>query len=179
MRRTLIMLAIASMALLAGCGPSGKQSSGIPVGPRWKGQPYRLAYNAVPVKKNPVGVTIPPIRFTANPEALEHRVSLVVRYDSSQVKSDRLIVNQVILAPFDISGADGALSSGTMDDADKGLAELLSAYCLPAKVKVSVALARSSLSPSPDDAEVDEKRLSDWITTDLPYKNLKRGCPAK
>jgi hypothetical protein len=107
---------------------------------------------------------------------LERRVTLVVRYDSSEVKSDNLIINQVILAPFDISGSDGALSADTLDQADKGLAQLLNAYCMKPKVKVSVALARSSLGPQADDAEINNKRLSDWQSVELPYKNVKRGC---
>jgi hypothetical protein len=175
--RKAILLAISGVLLLAGCGPQTKEATGIPATPKWKGAPYRLAFDTKEAKRNPAGITIPAIKFTANPDALEHRVTLIVRYDSSEVKSSNLIINQVILAPFDISGAEGTLSADTMDSADKGLAGLLRAYCMKSKVKVSVALARSSLSPSPEDGEIDAKRLSDWITTEVPYKNLKKGCP--
>ncbi len=174
--RKAILLAMCGVLLLAGCGPQSKEAPGIPVGPKWKGPTYRLAFDTKPVKPAPAGIALPGINFTANPDALERRATLVVRYDSSEVKSNNLIINQIILAPFDISGAEGALSPDTLDIADKGLAKLLSAYCMQPKVKVSVALARSSLAPQADDAEIADKRLSDWQTTELPYKNIKRGC---
>jgi hypothetical protein len=175
--RKAILLAVGGVVFLAGCGPQGKDAPGIPVGPKWKGPAYRLAFDTKPPKPNPAGITIPGINFTANPDALERRVTLVARYDSSEVKSDNLIINQVILAPFDISGTDGKLSADTLDQADKGLSKLLSAYCMKDKVKVSVLLARSSLAPQADDAEINDKRLSDWQTVELPYKNVKKGCP--
>ena len=174
--RKAILLAMGGVLCLAGCGPEAKDAPGIPVGPKWKGPAYRLAFDAPPAKPNPTGITLPGIKFTANPDALESRVTLVVRYDSSEVKSDNLIINQVILAPFDISGEEGKLSADTVDQADKGLTRLLSAYCMKPKVKVNVALARSSLAPQADDAEINNKRLSDWQTVELPYKNIKKGC---
>jgi hypothetical protein len=172
-----IILAIGGLALLVGCGNPADKAPGIPVGPKWKGLAYRLAFDTKAPKPNPAGITLPGVNFTANPDALERRATLVVRYDSSEVKSDNLIVNQIILAPFDISGAGGSLSPDTLDIADKGLTKLLSAYCMKPKVKVSVALARSSLAPQANDAEINDKRLSDWQTVELPYKNLKKGCP--
>ena len=174
--RKAILLAMGGVLCLAGCGPEAKDAPGIPVGPKWKGPAYRLAIDASPAKPNPAGITVPGIKFTANPDALERRVTLVARYDSSEVKSNNLIINQVILSPFDISGSDGALSADTVNQAGKDLTKLLSAYCMKPKVKVSVALARSSLAPQADDAEIDNKRLSDWQTVELPYKNLKKGC---
>jgi hypothetical protein len=177
--RKAILLALGGVLLLAGCGPSSKETPGIPVEPKWKGPAYRLAFDTNAPKPNPTGITLPNIKFTANPEALERRVTLVLHYDSSEVKSDNLIINQVTLAPFDISGSEGTLSADTMTQADQGLSKLLSAYCMKPKVKVSVALARSSLTPQADDAEINNKRLSDWQTIELPYKNLKKGCPAK
>lgn len=175
MRKT-ILLAMGAVLFLTGCGPQTKEAPGIPVGPKWKGLPYRIAFDTKPVKPNARGITLPGITFTANPDALETRATLIVRYDSSEVKSDNLIINQVILAPFDIHGTDGALSGDTIKIAGDGLTHLLSAYCMKDKVKVSVALARSSLSPQAGDAEIDDKRLSDWISVELPYKNLKKGC---
>jgi hypothetical protein len=45
------------------------------------------------------------------------------------------------------------------------------------KVKISVALARSSLAPQAGDAEIADKQLSAWQSVEVPYKNLKKGCP--
>ncbi|MGA7341126.1 MAG: hypothetical protein WBE72_18435 [Terracidiphilus sp.] len=174
--RKAILLAMGAALFLAGCGPQAKEAPGIPVTPKWKGLPYRLAFDAKAPKPNPAGVTLPGIHFTANPDALEKRATLVVRYDSSGVKSDNLVVNQVILAPFDISGADGALSADTMDIADQGLAHLFTTYCVKGKVKVSVLLARSSINPQAGDGEIVDKSLSDWLVTDVAFKNPHPGC---
>ena len=174
-----ILLAIGGVLLLAGCGPQTKEAPGIPTTPKWKGLPYRLAIDAKEPKPNPAGITLPGINFTANPDALEKRATLVVRFDSSSIKTDKLIVNQIILAPFDISGPEGKLSADTLDIADQGLARLTGAYCMKGKVKVSVALARSSLSPGAEDAEINDKRLSDWLETELPIMKPHKGCSTK
>jgi hypothetical protein len=174
--RKAILLAMGTVLFLAGCGPQAKEAPGIPVGPKWTGPAYRILFDTKAPKPNPSGVAVPEILFTANPDALEKRATLVVRYDSSGVKTDKLVINQIILAPFDISGADGALSADTMDIVDKGLAHLLSTYCVKGKVKVSVVLARSSLNPQADNSEIDGKRLSDWLSTDLVFKNPRPGC---
>ena len=171
-----ILLAICGLAFLAGCGPQTKEAPGIPVGPKWKGAPYRLAFDTKAAKPNPAGITIPPTNYTANPDALERRATLIIRYDSSGIKSDKLIINQIILDPFDISGAQGTLPADSLDQADKGLAKLLEIYCVKGKVKVSVALAQSSLSPQAGDAEINEKRLSDWLPIELVFKNPKAHC---
>jgi hypothetical protein len=63
-----------------------------------------------------------------------------------------------------------------MGEADKGLARFLGAYCIKGKVKISVALARSSLTSHADDAEVDAKRLSDWLPIEVVFKNPHPGC---
>jgi hypothetical protein len=39
-----------------------------------------------------------------------------------------------------------------------------------------VAIARSSLNPQADDAEVDAKRLSDWLPIEVVYKNPHPAC---
>ena len=171
-----ILVAIGGLAFLAGCGNQGDKASGIPVEPKWKGPAYRIAFDTKAAKPSPEGITLPAINFTADPDALERRVTLVVRYDSSAVKTKNLIVNQIILAPFDVSGAEGTLPPDYMELADKGLAQLTAAYCMKGKVKVTVALARSSLSPQAADAEINEKRLSDWVTTEVVIKNPKKGC---
>ncbi len=174
--RKAILLAMGAVLCMAGCGPEAKEAPGIPVTPKWKGPAYRLAFDTKPAKPNPSGVTLPGINFTANPDALERRATLVIRFDSSVVKTDNTVINQVILAPFDISGADGALSADTMDLADQGLAHLLTTYCVKGKVKATVLLARSSINPHADDGEIDNKRLSDWLSTDVVFKNPHSGC---
>ena len=63
-----------------------------------------------------------------------------------------------------------------MDVANKGLSTLLGAYCVKGKVKISVALARSSLTSQAGDAEVDAKRLSDWLPIELVFKNPHPKC---
>ncbi len=171
-----IILAIGGLAFLAGCQNQGDKAPGIPVGPKWKGPTYRIAFDTKAAKPSPEGITLPAINFKANPDALEKRATLVVRYDSSGVKKDKLIINQIILAPVDISGAEGSLPADYMEQADKGLALLTGVYCMKGKVKVTVALARSSLSPQARDAEINAKRLSDWVTTEVVIKNPKRGC---
>jgi len=171
-----LALAICGLAFLAGCGNQGDKASGIPVGPKWKGPAYRLAFDTKAAKPSPEGITLPAINFTADPDSLETRATLVVRYDSSKVKSKDLIINQVILAPFDISGAQGTLPADYMELADKSLAQLTGAYCMKGKVKVTVALAQSSLSPQAGDGEINEKRLSEWVTTEVEIKKPKKGC---
>jgi hypothetical protein len=86
------------------------------------------------------------------------------------------MMDQVIVGPFDISGADGALPADYIDLADKGLARLLAAYCMKGKVKVSVILVRSSLAPQAGDAEINQKRLSDWLPIDVTFKNPHPTC---
>jgi hypothetical protein len=125
---------------------------------------------------SPEGITLPFIHFTANPDALEKRASIVVQYDSSGVKTNKLIVNRIILAPVDISGAEGTLPADYMELADKELARWTGAYCMNGKVKVTVALARSSLSMQAGDDEINAKRLSDWATTEVVIKKPKKGC---
>jgi len=174
--RKTIILAIGAMALLAGCQNQGDKAPGIPIGPKWKGPTYRLAFDAKAPKPSPEGITLPAINFTANPDALERRAVLVLRYDSSAVKTDKLIVNQIIMGPVDVSGPEGTLPADYMELADKGLAQLTGAYCMKGKVKVTVALARSSLNPQAGADEIDQKLLSDWVTTDVEIKKPHSKC---
>jgi predicted transposase YbfD/YdcC len=81
-----IILAIGGLALLAGCGNQGDKASNVPVTPKWKGAPYHIAFDTQAAKPNPAGVTIPVIKYTANPEALEKRATLVVRFDASELR---------------------------------------------------------------------------------------------
>lgn len=172
--RKVILLAICGLAFLAGCNNEGNKASNVPAAPKWK-VPYRLAFDTTPAKPTRTDVYLPPIKFTANPDALETRVSLVVRFDASGVKKDTPVMDQVIIGPFDIHGADGAVPPDNMDLANKGLTKLLAAYCMKGKVKVTVALARSSLTPQAGDAEVDSKRLSDWLPIDVTLKTPHKG----
>lgn len=170
-----ILLAISGLILLAGCGKQDK-TAGIPTEPKWKGPAYRISFDKPPAKADPSGVTIPVVKFTANPDALEKRASLVVKFDTSSATKQGPMANQMIMGGVDISGAEGALPADYMVEADKGLARFLGAYCIKGKVKISVALARSSLSSSATDAEVDSKRLSDWLPLEVAFKNPHGGC---
>jgi hypothetical protein len=169
-------LMIGASALLTGCENKADKAAGIPVGPKWKGEPYRLELDAKAAKPNPGGVTLPVIKFTANPDALEKRAILVVRFDSLGELKNEPPMNKMILAPVDISGAEGTLSADYMDSASKGFSTFLGAYCVKGKIKISVALVRSSLTNQTGDAEVDAKRLSDWVPIELVYKNTHPKC---
>jgi hypothetical protein len=171
-----IILAIGGLALLSGCGNQGDKTSTVPVKPKWPGAAYHLAFDPKAAKPNPTGVTIPAIKYTANPEALEKRASLVVRFDTSGATKAGPMMNRMIMAPVDIPGTEGTLPEDYMDLADTGLSKFLGAYCIKGKIKISVAFARSSLSSQAGDAEVDTKRLSDWLPIDLAFKNPHKGC---
>ena len=171
-----IILAITGLALLAGCGNQGDKASSVPAAPKWKGARYHIAFDPKPAKPNPGGVTIPAVMYTANPDELETRASLVVRFDTSGVEKDRPVQNKMIMAPVDIHGAEGTLPADYMDVANKDLSKFLGAYCIKGKIKISVALARSSLSSQASDAEVDVKRLSDWLPIEVVFKNPHPTC---
>jgi hypothetical protein len=169
--RKRIILAFAGLALLAGCGNQGDKAPGIPTEPKWKGAPYRLALDTKPAKPNPAVITIPPVKYTANPEALETRVLLAMRFTAPAAAGQEPVEHRMIGSPVDIKGEDGTLPADYMTRASKGLSEYLDSYCLQGKVNLSLALARSSLNPQASDAEVDAKRLSDWMPTEVLYKN--------
>ncbi len=171
-----ILLVVGTLALLAGCGTQGTRLPGIPVKPKWPGPPYRLALGAPAAKPNPAGIALPEIKFTANPEALERRASLVVRFDTSGVKKAEQQMDQVTVGPFDISGNAGTLPADYIDLADKGLAQLMGAYCMNGKVKISLVLVRSSLAPQAGDDEIKNKSLSDWLPIDAAFKNPHPKC---
>jgi hypothetical protein len=174
-----IILAIGGLAFLAGCGDQGDRASTIPVKPKWQGAAYHIAFDTQAAKPSPAGITIPAVKYTANPDALERRTSLVVRFDSSAITKNTQngpIMNKMIMAPVDISGAEGTLPADYMDQANKGLSTFLGAYCMKGKIKITVALARSSLTSQAGDAEVDAKRLSDWLPIELVFKNPHPTC---
>ncbi len=170
------MLAIGGLALLAGCGNQGDKASNVPVTPKWKGAAYHISFDTQAAKPNPAGVTIPAIKYTANPDAVEKRAILVVRFDASGVTKQGPIANQMVMAPVDISGTEGELPLDYMDLADKELSKFLGAYCVKGKIKITVAIARSSLTNQATDAELDSKRLSDWLPIEVVFKNPHPHC---
>ena len=171
-----IMLAIGGLALLAGCGNQGDKASNVPVKPKVQAAPYQIAFDTQAAKANPAGVTIPAIKYTANPDVLERRAILVVRFDASAVTKNGPMMNQMIMYPVDIAGTEGTLPADYMNAADKDLSTFLGSYCVKGKIEISVALARSSLSRQAGEAEVDAKRLSDWMPIEVVFKNPHPKC---
>jgi uncharacterized lipoprotein NlpE involved in copper resistance len=170
-----IIITLGSLLFLTGCG-NQKQSSGIPVPPKWQGAPYHLAFGAPPAKPNPAGLTIPPIQYTANPDMLETRADLVVEFDSSALKGKGAVMNRMVMGAVDISGAQGVLPAAYVDKASADLAEMLAAYCVKGKVKVTVVITRSSIPLNADEDQINAKRLSDWTPIDLEFKNPHPKC---
>lgn len=170
-------LMLGGLGLLAGCENGGGKAAGIPVQPKWKGEPYRIAFDTkATAKPNPAVIQLPAVKFTANPEALETRALLVMRFSAAPKGAEEPVMHRMIGAPVDIKGEEGTLPADYMDRASKGLAEYLAAYCVQGKVNLSVALARSSLNPQAGDGEVDAKRLSDWLPTEVEYKDPHSKC---
>lgn len=170
------MMAFAGLTLLAGCGNQADKASNISVKPKWQGANYHLAFVTSATRPSPAGVTIPAIKYTANPEELEKRASLVVRFDTSGATKQGPMMNQLIMTPVDVPGVEGTLPADYMNAADQGLSRFLGAYCIKGKIKISVALARSSISSQAEDSEVDEKRLSDWLPIEVEFKKPRPGC---
>jgi hypothetical protein len=172
-----IMVAIAGLTLLAGCDTGNKAAPKAPPKPKWQ---YQIAFDTQPGKPAPTGVTIPAVKYTAiNPEELETRATLVVRFDSSDLiknKDGGPVMNRMIMGPVDTRNVSGTLPADYMEAASKGLSQFLGAYCLKGKIKISVALARSSLTSQAGDTEVDNKRLSDWLSTEVEFKNPHPKC---
>ena len=120
-----IMVAIGGLVLLAGCDTGNKAN--VPIEPKWKGAPYRIAFDAPPAKPNPTGVTIPAVKYTANPEALENRAKLVVRFDAAALTkqtSDGPLMNQMVMAPIDIRNGGGRPSRGLHGSGEQGSVEV-------------------------------------------------------
>ena len=167
--RKAIILVIGAMAFITGCGNQASKTPTAPVEPKWKGAPYRISLDTKAAKPSPSGVTIPTVKWTANPDALEKRACLVVQFDLSKDKNIPAM-SQMIVGAVDISGAEGALPADYMELANKQLAQYLAAYKIKGKFKIAVALARSSLNGRAGTAEVDSKRLSDWLDTEVTVK---------
>jgi hypothetical protein len=170
------MILVAGLALLAGCGNQGNKSSGAPVEPKWKGAPYRLTLDTKASKPNEAVVAIPPVRYTANPDALETRAVLVMRFEGPAAANSDPVTHLMIGLPVDIHGDQGTLPADYLDKASKSLSDYLVARCIQGNVKISLALARSSVKPLADDAEVDSKRLSDWVSFEVVFKKPHLKC---
>ena len=174
MRKAIIIM-IGALGFLAGCG-NQKQSSGIPIPPKWQGAPYHLAFGAPPAKPNPAGLTIPPIKYTANPDMLETRADLVVEFDPSAAKSQGPVMDQMVMGAVDVSGTEGELPAAYVEKAGADLANMLAGYCVKGKVKVSVALTKSSIPLSATSDLINARRLSDWTPIELVFKNPHPKC---
>jgi hypothetical protein len=177
MRKGIVLAFV--LALLVGCGSKG---SNAPAEPKWKGAPYRLAFDdakpSAPVKagKRDLSViTIPTVKYVANPEALETRAMVVLRFTATG-PGNEAIDHHIIGLPLDIRGETGVLPADYMERASTGLADYLGAHCIQGKVSISIALARSSLNPQADQPEVDAKRLSDWLPLEVVYKKAHGKC---
>ena len=163
-----VILAFGALLFLVGC-KSQANSDTIHLQSQWQGQPYHIAFDTKATKPSPAGITIPDIKYTANPQALENRACLIVRFDPSVVKKSESVMNQIVMGPVDMHGTAGALPADYMEVTDQSLAKLLNVYKVKGKVKVSVMLAMSSISSQPGNDEIAENQLSDWMSTDLVY----------
>ena len=170
------MILAFGLALLAGCGNQGNKSSSAPVEPKWKGAPYRLTLDTKASRPNEAAVAIPPVKYTANPDALETRGALVMRFAGPPAAGSDPVTHLMIGLPVDIRGEQGTLPADYLDKASKSLSDYLVAHCIQGNVKISLALARSSVKPLADDAEVDAKRLSDWVPFEVVFKKPHLKC---
>jgi hypothetical protein len=170
------MILAIGLVLLAGCGNQGNKSSGVSAEPKWKGLPYRLTLDAKASKPNPSAITIPPVKYVANPDALETRAVLVMRFAGPAAPDTDPVNHLMIGLPVDLRGEQGTLPAAYLDTASKSVSDYLGAHCIQGNVKISLALARSSVKPLADDAEVDAKRLSDWLPFDTVFKKPHAKC---
>jgi len=171
------MILAIGLVLLAGCGNQGNKSPGVSAEPKWKGAPYRLTLDTKAITPKQTSVTIPPVNYTANPDELVTRAILVIRFAGPATAADTDPATHLIVGtPLDIRGDHGTLPGDYLDKASKSLTDYLAARCIQGNVKMSLALARSSVKPQADDAEVNAKRLSDWIPFEAVFKKLHSKC---
>ena len=165
-----ILIPIGALAFLVGCNNQQNSNYSMKLQPKWQGAPYHIAFDTPPAKPNAAGITIPDVKYTANPNMLENRACLVVRFDPpAGVGDGQTVMNQVIMGPVDIKGTAGMLDPDYMGAADEALARLLSVYKIKGNVKVSVLLARPLLSNA-GESQIRENSLSDWTATNLVYE---------
>lgn len=183
MTRSIISMIAASL-LLTGCGSQGNTASNTPATHGSKNAPYRLAFGGEIAKPNATGLTIPPIEFAANPDIaaspdlMESRANLVVQFDASGDQKQGTLVNQTIVGPADISGRYGMFSAYFVGAASRQLSQMLSDDCVNGRVKIAVAITKSSILPSATADQVNAKRLSDWLPTEVEFKNPNSKCLA-
>ena len=53
---------------------------------------------------------------------------------------------------------------------------MLAAYCVKGKVKISVALTKSSIPANPTSDQINDHRISDWLPITLDFKNPHPKC---
>ena len=109
------MILAFGLALLAGCGNQGNKSSSAPVEPKWKGPPYRIAFDTKAGKPGPMGINIPPVTFTANPDDLETRADLVMKFTAPGAAGQEPAEHLMIGTAVDIHGPEGKLPEDYMD----------------------------------------------------------------
>jgi hypothetical protein len=170
------MILAIGLVLLAGCKNQGNKSSGVSAEPKWKGAPYRLTLDTKAIKPNQASVAIPSVNYTANPDALETRAILVMRFSGPAETNADPVPHLMIGNPVDIHGEQGTLPADYLDKASKSLSDYLTAHCIQGNVKISVALARSSVKSQADDTEVNAKRLSDWMPFEVVFKKPHLKC---
>jgi hypothetical protein len=177
-----IISMIAASLFLTGCGSQGNTASNAPATHGSKSAPYRLAFGGELAKPNATGLTIPPIEFAANPdivanpELMESRANLVVQFDASGDQKQGTLVNQTIVGPADISGRYGMFSAYFVEAASRQLSQMLSDNCVNGTVKIAVAITKSSILPSASPDQVNAKRISDWLPTEIEFKNPNAKC---
>lgn len=170
MRKGYVIL-IASLVCLGGCNvDSGNKAADVAEKAKSK-PPYHLDFETKAAKPTPAGVAIPAVSYTGNPKALEKRGVLVIKFDGTGVKGDQPSKDRLVLAPVDLPGTGGTLPQNYMDQADAALGKLLAGYCYKGTAKISLALVRSSIKPGPTDADIDAKRLSEWLPIEVAFKN--------
>lgn len=165
------LLLIAGLVGLGGCNVDpGTKTADVTEKTKSK-PPYHLDFESKAAKPTPAGLAIPAVSYTGNPKALEKRAALVVKFDGAGVKGDQPSKDRLVLPPVDLPGTGGTLPQNYMDQADVSLGKLLGGYCYKGTAKVSLALVRSSIKPGPTDADIDAKRLSDWLPVEVVFKN--------
>lgn len=170
MRKGYVLLSV-MLVCLGGCNvDQGNKAANAPAPTKSK-PPYHIDFETKAVKPNPAGVAIPAVSYVGNPKALEKRAALVIKFDGSAVKNDQPGKDCLIMPPVDIPGSGGTLPPNYMDQADAKLSKLLAGYCFKGTAKINLALVRSSIRPEAKDAEIDAKRLSDWLPAEVVFKN--------
>jgi hypothetical protein len=53
---------------------------------------------------------------------------------------------------------------------------MLASYCMNGKIKMSIAITRSSIPLTATDDQVNSHRLSDWLPIELVFKNPHPKC---